>query len=263
MPGRSVTADDVTPPRLADTISAGLAAAADPAAGRAMAAYLKTTMPCLGVHAPQRRAIVREALGGAGAPGLDREGRRDLAERLWSRPHREEKYAALDVLLARSRDIGFDDVARYERLVVEGAWWDLVDPIATRVGPRLFAIDPQRATGVVRRWAGSPDLWLRRSALLAQRGRRDATDEALLFELCAAMAGERDFFVRKAIGWALRDYAATAPDAVAAFVAAHPELSALSVREATRHLARPARRADSTTRPGTSASRPLDATGVD
>ena len=146
---------------------------------------------------------------------------------------REERYAAL-YLAGDKRAQPFQTpsaMKMYEELIVTGAWWDLVDPIATR---RLEELWPD-VVPVLREWSVGEDMWLRRSAILAQAHRKADTDFALLAELIEPNRGDREFFIRKAIGWALREYAKTDPKAVASYCDAH-ELSALSRREALKHI---------------------------
>lgn len=120
--------------------------------------------------------------------------------------------------------------------IVTGAWWDHVDEIASRlVGPALRA-DPASVTPVLRTWTRAPDRWLRRTTVICQLGARDRTDLALLTEAIETNLDDGDFFLRKGIGWALRQYARTDPEWVRTFVAAHPALSPLSRKEALKHL---------------------------
>jgi 3-methyladenine DNA glycosylase AlkD len=122
-------------------------------------------------------------------------------------------------------------------MIVSGAWWDFVDEIAIRLVGRALDKDPEHITPTIRRWIDHPDPWLRRTAIICQVARKESTDSALLFEACARRSQETDFFIRKAIGWALRSYAYTDPAAVRRFVSTHAgELSGLSRREATKHL---------------------------
>jgi 3-methyladenine DNA glycosylase AlkD len=118
----------------------------------------------------------------------------------------------------------------YEELIVTGAWWDLVDEVATRLVGEL-------ELGFLRSWAVDPDLWKRRTAIIAQITRKDRTDAELLFDCIEPNRGDREFFIRKAIGWALREYSKVDPDAVVRYCATH-ELSPLSRREALRILDR-------------------------
>jgi 3-methyladenine DNA glycosylase AlkD len=124
----------------------------------------------------------------------------------------------------------------YEELIVDGAWWDYVDLLATqRVGPLLRA-HPHEVTPIVRIWATRGQLWLRRTAVICQVGSKAATNTELLSYCIEPNLDERDFFIRKGIGWALRAYSKTDPHWVVAFVASHPGLSTLSRREAMKHI---------------------------
>ena len=125
----------------------------------------------------------------------------------------------------------------YEELIVDGAWWDVVDELASRrVGPILRA-DRAGVTPILRAWAEDPNLWKRRTSIICQLKAKDDTDLELLTDAIEASIADRDFFARKAIGWALREHAKTDQDWVLRFVAEHPELSGLSRREATRRIA--------------------------
>jgi 3-methyladenine DNA glycosylase AlkD len=217
----------------------GLAALADADKAGPMQAYMKSAMPFRGVQSPQRRRLVRDVLAAHGPPASREEWVTTVRE-LWDgADYREERYVAIDLCAHRSARPWQDPdaVAMYDHFVVSGAWWDLVDPVATRlVGPILRAA-PGAVEPVVRGWIRDPDRWRRRAAVIAQIGAKSATDTALLADAVIANVADPDFFLRKGIGWALRAYAKTDPSWVCAFVDAHRhELSPLSLREATKHL---------------------------
>jgi 3-methyladenine DNA glycosylase AlkD len=224
---------------LVDAVRSALAAAGDVQRARAAQAYMKSAMPFRGVPVPQVRRTTRTLL--AEHPLGDRLAWHDTVLELWDgAAYREERYAAIALVRDRSA-APFRDLAALElhrHLVVTGAWWDLVDELAHPVGDVLRVVG-RPAADAVRAWSRDEDLWLRRVAILSQlRFGRD-TDTALLAECIEANLADREFFVRKAIGWALRDYAYADPEWVAAFVGAAGErMSALSRREATKHLAR-------------------------
>jgi 3-methyladenine DNA glycosylase AlkD len=223
---------------LVGAVRAGLARLADPVRAPGMQAYLKSSMPCLGVPLPAARALFRDVL--AAHPLPDRDTWQDTLLALWEEAgHREERYAGLAVAGHRLYRAYQDPPALdlYRRLVVSGAWWDLVDDLAThKVAPILRAF-PAQVTPVVLAWSRDEDLWLRRTAILAQVGAKAATDAGLLAGCIEPNLADRGFFIRKAIGWALRDYARTDPEWVRAFVdAAGDRMSGLSRREATKHL---------------------------
>ncbi|MDR2348419.1 MAG: DNA alkylation repair protein [Bifidobacteriaceae bacterium] len=216
----------------AAAVRAALAERADPVRAAAQQAYMKSAMPYHGVPMPQVRRTVR---------ALARDHRLDLAviarwsAELWEgASRREERYAAIELTgldAARGR-LELADL--HERQARGGAWWDYVDNIAHRAADLLDA-HPDDAARLVRRWRGDRSLWLRRLAIIAQLGRRERTDRALLAEAIEANLADREFFIRKAIGWALRDFARADPDWVRAFAGSH-ELSPLSRREAMKHL---------------------------
>ena len=153
--------------------------------------------------------------------------------------YREHRYAALDLLATKvgaawhDRDL----LPLLEHLIVTGAWWDYVDDIATHHVRAVLLADPATTVPVIRAWAVAPDLWLRRTALIAQVGAKDHTDLDLLAFVITANAADPHFFCRKAIGWALREYAWTDPDWVRSFVDQHEEsLSPLSRAQALKNL---------------------------
>jgi 3-methyladenine DNA glycosylase AlkD len=213
----------------------GLRQLADPDRAAGMQAYMKSEMPCLGVRLPQVRALVRAAA--RERPFQSTAALRETVLELWrGAAYREQRYAATELtnVAAARRLLEPGLITMYEELIVTGAWWDHVDEVAGRVGDLLLKF-PDTIRPVVRDWRNSADRWLRRTSIICQRSARDHTDRALLTDAITANAADTDFFLRKAIGWALRSYAYTDPEWVRDFVATH-ELSPLSVREATKHL---------------------------
>lgn len=201
-----------------------------------MAAYMKTEMPFYGVQSKARDAIVRRMKQTVPIDDpLDYEA---SVLALWARPHREEKYLAIAWAMAWPACVARAALPLYERLIREGAWWDLVDDVAIRLSGRVWAADRAWVSPVMDAWIDDPDLWIRRSALIGQIKHGSNTDAARLFDYCLRCAPETGFFIRKAIGWALREYAKTDPGAVRTFLLTHRDaLSGLSFREASRHLA--------------------------
>lgn len=216
-------------------IHAELAAHADAPRANAMAAYMKTTTPFYGVVAPIRRAVGKVAAQRF-KPTSPAEYTAAVAA-VWALPHREERYLAIQLALAWRRFITPAQVPLYQQMIVEGAWWDLVDEIACHLFGHLLARHPAETWPVLDAWIDADDLWLRRTALLAQNRLKVGFDADRLFAWCLKCSKDKDFFIRKAIGWALREHAKKAPEPVAAFLrAAAGELSGLSYREASRHL---------------------------
>jgi 3-methyladenine DNA glycosylase AlkD len=192
-------------------------------------------MPFYGVQKPGRTPILRALV--AEFPPADRDAYEELVLALWSMPHREEKYLAVGVAVRHQRFVVPASLLLYRQLIVEGAWWDLVDGVATQLVQTLVIEYTSEVWPEVDRWITEENMWLRRSAIICQVGAKTATDVGRLFRFCETCAGEEEFFIRKAIGWALREYAKTDPNAVADFVASHRDaLSGLSFREATKHI---------------------------
>lgn len=223
---------------LASTLLARLdndfAAERDPERAVAMAAYMRDQFTFAGLPAPTLRAVERSAF--ARLPPPTPADLREFGRACWARPEREFQYAAVDYLRKHVKRAGSDFLPVARELIVTKSWWDTVDPLATRVVGDLVRLHPP-LTGVMDAWAADADMWLVRTAILHQLHYGTATDTERLFGYCTAQAGHPDFFVRKAIGWALRQYARTDPAAVHAFVGKHRDrLSPLSVREATKHL---------------------------
>jgi 3-methyladenine DNA glycosylase AlkD len=218
---------------LVTAVRARLRTAADPSLAPGQQAYMKSEMPFLGVRVPQVRRLVREiARGQRSADVL-----RAAAERLWDgATHREERYAALALLALRPLRGDPSLAGLLERFARSGAWWDLVDEIAHRVAD-LHDAHPAMTAELVRRWSTEESMWVRRLAILGQLGRRDRVDRDLLADVIEPSLEDPEPFVRKAIGWALREVSYVDPDWVGAYVDAHP-LSSLSRREALRGIAR-------------------------
>ena len=218
-----------------ERVRAGLRAIADPSRAPQMQAYMKSTMPYLGVPVPAVRALVRAEA--KARPPASTAALSATAAALWrAAEHREERYAAtaLTGLPVAGALQTTALLPLYQEMITTGAWWDHVDEVSHRIGGLLVAY-PSELGPTLRTWARDPDRWLRRTAVICQLGLKQTTDTELLTHAVLANLDDRDFFLRKAIGWALRDYARTEPDWVRAFVAAH-ELSPLSRREALKHL---------------------------
>ena len=221
--------------RVREYARAALTEAGDPEKAGPMQAYLKTDMPFYGVQKAGRTPILRHLA--KEFPPRDRKEYEDLVLALWTLPHREEKYLALGLATRHRQFIVPKSLPLYERMIVEGAWWDLVDEVATHMIRPLVIDYPKETWPSVDLWVVDDDMWLRRTAIICQVGAKEHTDPDRLFRFCERRMHEKEFFIRKAIGWALREYSKTDPEAVAGFVSAHREsLSGLSYREATKHI---------------------------
>lgn len=214
-----------------------LDAVAEPARAPAMQAYMKSAMPYLGVATVPRRAALKRVFAGLDWP--DRAAWQADVLALWrGATHREERYAAIELsgVKAARRFQRVDALPMYEEMIVTGAWWDYVDEIA---GHRLWSLlqnDRAAMRETMLAWSTDMDMWKRRSSILCQLLAKRETDLDLLYACIEPSIGSSEFFLRKAIGWALRQYAWTDPDEVARYVAANEDrLSGLSKREALKN----------------------------
>ena len=203
-----------------------------------MQSYMKSAMPYLGVPKPARERALRPVFAAWTLPDASSWSATVLA--LWRQARfREERYAAIDLSGHRAYRAfqRAETLDLYDEMITTGAWWDYVDEIAARrVGP-LLAADPRVIRPVILRWSRDADLWRRRSSIICQLSFKAATDLELLHACIDANLDDPDFFIRKAIGWALRQYARIDPAEVGRFVAARGDrLSPLSRREALKHI---------------------------
>ena len=213
----------------------GLRAVADTDRSVEMEAYLKDQFPMLGVATPQRRQIVKDTLHTRTTPRHD-----ELVaavDRLFDLPEREFHYCAVDLARRWQRVLDVEDLPWLASLVSTHSWWDTVDTLAVHPVGHVVRNDRVAARATLDRWAVSDDLWLNRTAILHQLMFKAETDSEQLFEYCDLHAPSTEFFLRKAIGWALRQYARTDPDAVIDYVNERRDgLSGLTIREALKHL---------------------------
>lgn len=226
-------------PDLVSQVRAALVAHGDPGRAAAQQRYMKSAMPYAGLTSPQLKATLAPLLRDPGLAMASRQQWEATIRSLWDGAvHREEWYAA--IALARHRPyrtwVDSDSMPLWESLIRAGAWWDVVDDIATHLVRDTVLAHPTVEGLRMRDWAGSDSLWVRRAAIICQVGARDRLDHDLLADVIEPNIADRNFFSRKAIGWALRDHARIDPGWVRAFVAGHPDLSGLSRREALKHL---------------------------
>jgi len=213
-----------------------MAAAADPGRAVGMQAYMKSTMPYYGIRLPGVRTISRDVFGDVDM-SCD-EWRRTLLALWRGARRREERYAAMYLLtMKRHRACVTPALMQVlEEMVVSGAWWDHVDELAMVIGD-LLRDHPRRMRPLMRKWSIDPNLWKRRVSIICQLKFKRGTDLDLLYSNIEPNLADRDFFIRKAIGWALRQYAWTDPQEVARYVREHEaQLSGLSRREALKNV---------------------------
>ena len=219
-------------------VRAALKKAADPAKAPKMQAYMKSTMPYRGVSSPEQKAIWK-AVFLAHPLSSSREWQ-EVALTLWREAtFREERYGsiALTSLRQYASHRTMDSIPMFEEMIVTGAWWDFVDAIAGRQLGDVLRAEPRRMSKLMRRWARDEDMWKRRSAILCQLTFKRETDLTLLYDCIEPNLADKEFFLRKAIGWALRQYAWTDPREVKRYVKANrARMSNLSVREALKNV---------------------------
>lgn len=216
-------------------LEAAFAAHADPERACQMSAYMRGQFAFYGLPSPLRRQLCKPF----------RRARQDFDSavgELWSRPQREWRYFALELAEASFRHWTPATLELWRFMVVNDSWWDTVDCIASRLVGGLLRRFPD-LTPQVDAWLDEDNFWLQRTSLLHQLGYKNETDRERLFRAVRKLAPSPEFFVRKAIGWALRQYSYVDPEAVADFVE-HTPMSNLSRREALKAIQR---RASSTT----------------
>lgn len=221
------------------SVARRLAAAAVPGDVEAMTAYMRHQFPYLGVKAAGQKAAVRSALAEAGRPA-DEDDVVEAVDKLWRRREREYRYCGCDLAARFAPRASPAFVEQAARWITTDPWWDTCDSLARRCVGQVVRRHPfLRST--MDRWLGGNDLWLARAALIHMGGWGDGIDRQWVLAACRQRAGDKDFFIRKAIGWILRDLAWVDPDVVVAFVEGPgaPVLSGLSKREAMKNVGRP------------------------
>ncbi|MBL0211566.1 MAG: DNA alkylation repair protein [Holophagaceae bacterium] len=223
------------PRDLALDLAQRLEAVANPDRQRGAQAYMKTSDPFFGVDAASMRRVVK-GMAKSHPPENQAEYLAQI-QAFWSLPQREAHYAAVEWAKLFPAFQTLEALPLFERMIREGAWWDTVDEVARFLVGALLLKERAVMKPVMERWIQDEHLWIRRAALVAHQKHRERADEAQLFDHCLRLAPEQDFFIRKAIGWALREHSKTRPEAVEAFIAAHrAELSGLSIREGLKRV---------------------------
>ena len=229
----------MTAPRpLLPALRRALSAAGTAARAEGARAYMKSAMPFHGVDVTTLRAICKKVFAAhpvAGAAAW----RKDVLAIWRGAKFREERYAAIE-LTGDRRARTFQTMASlpmYEEMIVTGAWWDLVDTLATKRLGEILRNEPVPMRKAMRAWSRSDDLWKRRSSILCQITFKKETDLAFLFACIEPSLGSKEFFLNKAIGWALRSYAWTDERPIVSYVEKNrARLSPLSIREALKNV---------------------------
>ena len=208
-----------------------LKAVANPDDAAAMKAYMKNKFEFLGVKTPARRKLSKTFFKQQTDLVIDW----NFINEAWNYPYRELQYAALDYLESRKKLLTPSDLPRLKKLAQTKSWWDTIDFLDRLVGS-IIARFPETKE-IILSWSCDKDFWLRRLAIDHQLLRKEATDTELLEKILVNNLGQTEFFINKAIGWALRDYSKTNPDWVRDFIEQHQtEMAALSIREGSKYL---------------------------
>ena len=207
---------------------------ANPAQAGPMKKYMRDQFEYLGIKSPQGSVLLREHINEHGLPPLDQ---LDIILReLWSLPQREFQYAAMTLAGKLEKKVEPEFITTIEYLLTTKSWWDTVDTLAGHAVGSQFKRFPAVKEKYLKKWRKSDNFWLRRTTLLFQLGYKKEADFDLLCELITENLGSDEFFINKAIGWALRQYAHTNPAPVKKFVKDTKELHPLSRREALKNI---------------------------
>lgn len=199
-----------------------------------MAAYMKDHFPFLGIKSPLRKQLLKEQFAEYALP--ERERLFEEVRKLYGLPEREYQYAAIALLEKTEKQLCIEDLPALLELIETKSWWDSIDSIAPKMVGHIVLHNREQGEKVMLDWSLSDNMWTNRSAILHQLKFKDALNFDLLSEIISHHSSSKEFFIQKAIGWILREYAKTNPECVRTFVENHP-LQALSKREAMKNLA--------------------------
>jgi len=215
------------------TLEESLEAGRNAVFAQQMSRYTRSLFPFYGIKTPLREAILKQVVQTCGLPVLD--DLPALMSIMWDKPEREWHYCALDIFHQHIKKCDESALDLVEKMICQNSWWDTVDYLAPKLAGKLFLRFPEKTVSYTHRWIESDNHWLQRSAIIFQLSYKTKTDFPLLCAYIDLRKGSKEFFIQKAIGWALRQYGRTAPEKVRAFVSVIP-LAPLSKREAMKHL---------------------------
>jgi 3-methyladenine DNA glycosylase AlkD len=207
--------------------------AKNPAKSVQMQNYMRGIFPFLGLDKKSRDILEKEFFKNAGYP--QRKDLFNVVFELWDLPEREFQMCAISLLRKFQNSLKKNDISSIEKLIVTKSWWDSVDGLSGWICGTYFNLYPEKTHEITLKWVESGNFWLQRSALLFQLKYKKDTDTELLKKYISRLAGEKEFFIRKAIGWILREYSKTNPDWVKFFISTI-QLSPLSLREAKKYI---------------------------
>jgi 3-methyladenine DNA glycosylase AlkD len=198
-----------------------------------MEKYMKNHFPFLGIKTPLRRKLEGQFFKTTGI--LQESFNKELVITLWTKAEREYQYAAVDYIGKSLKKLAKEDLVFFEELITSKSWWDTVDGIAPHAVGEIASRFPEVISETMDSWASADNFWLRRAAILFQLKYKKQTNEEVLYRYIRLNSGSKEFFIQKAIGWALREYSKTNPASVKAFIDC-TELARLSVREGSKYI---------------------------
>jgi len=205
----------------------------NPANAEPMSKYMKNLFPYLGIKTPKRKELLKDFIKEYGLPELSE--LKEITIELWDLPEREFQYTAIGLLRKFVKKWDADFIDLFEHLVIRKSWWDSVDGIASWLVGEHFQRFPELQDKYIGKWMSSGNMWLQRTCLLFQLHYKEETDEMLMGSIIMSLNTSKEFFIQKAIGWALREYSKTDAEAVINFLD-NNELATLSRREALKWL---------------------------
>jgi len=204
----------------------------DPKQSSGMAAYMENNFEFLGLKRPVRNSLQKEFIKGAKkAKAVNW----DFVFYCWNLPEREFQYLAVDYLTALKNLMQKEDMEKLEKLITSKSWWDTVDSCASVLVGEICMRYPELIKSHILKWAAHENIWLVRTAILFQLKYKDKTDHELLGKIISQNNESKEFFINKAIGWALREYSKTNPEWVRKFIG-DTTLHPLSIREGSKYL---------------------------
>jgi 3-methyladenine DNA glycosylase AlkD len=198
-----------------------------------MERYMKKHFSFLGIKTPERKKLTN--LYFQETKILKQSFNPKFVKELWNMKEREYQYVALEYIERSLRKITKDDIQLMEYLITTKSWWDTVDMLAQKPVGKLMMDSPELIKEKMELWSVDSNIWLRRTAILFQLKYKEKTNESLLYVYILRNADSKEFFIQKAIGWALREYSKTNSESVRYFIHNH-ELAKLSIREGSKYL---------------------------
>ncbi|WNS75348.1 DNA alkylation repair protein [Bacillus sp. DTU_2020_1000418_1_SI_GHA_SEK_038] len=198
-----------------------------------MEAYMKNHFSFLGIKSPDRKGLVRQFFQESGL--LKQEFQPEFVLALWEKEEREYQYAAMDYIERSLKKLDKQHLSLMEQLITTKSWWDTVDLLASKAVGTIAEKYPEVIAETIEGWAFGDHLWLRRTAILFQLKYKGQTDKDLLYRCIEQNKDSKEFFIQKAIGWALREYSKTNPESVKGFIES-TSLASLSVREGSKYI---------------------------